>query len=266
MPWERRGPQEASQLVKTFHADLWLSQHPASGLCQPVRHPSPRERTESERSVLLRDPCPQLPTMILKEAGRYVGGHELPASVHSQELSRISERHLGYRYADDRIFINGGCGPGRCWEPSPMSSLPTTSRRHRPASRRHLSRPAGYCSAVSGCTATNWCTTGRSRRVDGSRTTRPSLEGDRHVPHLGGESRRTHRHLHPAATWTLMVQLGDFPRTTTDPLSAVAAKVTDTAEERFTRADLARGGRAPDIHEVFSRHGAEPLTHRELSG
>ena len=53
--------------------------------------------------------------------------------------------------------------------------------------------------------------------------------------------------------------------TADDPLSAATAAITGVAEERFSPADLAPWHTQADyLHDALGRHGAEPLTRRDL--
>jgi hypothetical protein len=71
----------------------------------------------------------------------------------------------------------------------------------------------------------------------------------------------------PQRMWTLIVRLGDLPLQTaaTDPLSRLETAVTGISEERLTAAKLGPWrAQAAALHRTASRFGAEPMTRRDL--
>ena len=70
----------------------------------------------------------------------------------------------------------------------------------------------------------------------------------------------------PQRMWVQVIRLGDCRGSTgIDPYTEVASTVLGVAEERVTTRDLAPWWSVADtLHEVMARHGAQPLTRRDL--
>jgi len=202
-----------------------------------------------------------------QRAGRSPGGapksNRRRDSRHRQNL-----RRLGYRYADDQIFIHGtGVFTGMVLDTSTDefatgTEIGDTAMRpvgiyrellglfdgkEVPCHERVCYRPITTEGWLAQLLANAWNPTGMYKIL--------SAKVAGHITHST-----------PQRMWTLIVRLGDCPPPTgTDPFAEISAGVLGVAEERLTVADLAPWWALADIlHDVTGRHGAEPLTRRDL--
>lgn len=70
----------------------------------------------------------------------------------------------------------------------------------------------------------------------------------------------------PRKFWSIIIRLGDLPRRPAkDPYQGVADRLGGVAEERLTKSDLASfREQAEQVHRVGALHGADPMTRQDL--
>lgn len=194
-----------------------------------------------------------------------------PAGVgrpRSAERSARDLRRLGYRYADDRVFVHGtGVFTGIVLDTS-TDEFATHSETADAALR-----PVGIYQtllALFDSKAVHCHELVRYRPV----TTQGWL--DQLLAHawhptelyrvLAGTVAAHIAQSTPQRMWALIVRVGDCPPPSrVDPYAPVSAYVTGVAEERLTAADLSPlAALAESIHEAAAGYGAEPLTRRDL--
>jgi hypothetical protein len=186
----------------------------------------------------------------------------------TKQQRRWELRRLGYRYADDQIFVHGtGVFTGMVIDTS-TDEFATAGETGDTAML-----PVGIYQALLGLFD------GAEVRCHELVRYRPiTTEGwldqllanawhpTRMYQVLAGKVADHILHSTPQRMWALIVRLGDCPPATgNDPYAEVAAAVLGVAEERLTADDLAHWTAfAENLHDVVAPHGAEPLTRRDL--
>ena len=182
--------------------------------------------------------------------------------------AQLDAHRLGYRYSDDRIFINGtGVYTGVV--------MATTTDEY--ATRRELTDqslgPVSIAAALLGLfegqpVECHELVRYRPVTTDGwipqllancwNPTPMFRVLAERLAQHTSGTT--------PQRMWTLIVRLGDLPvRGADDPYRSVANTILGVAEETLRRRDLQQWwDRADQLHDTLARFGAEPLTRRDL--
>ena len=186
----------------------------------------------------------------------------------SKQQRRWELRRLGYRYADDTIFVHGnGVFTGMVIDTS-TDEFATAGETGDTAML-----PVGIYQALLGLFD------GEEVRCHELVRYRPiTTEGwfgqllanawnpTRMYKILSGKVADHILHSTPQRMWALIVRLGDCPPPTgNDPYAEVSAAVLGVAEEHLTADDLAQWAAfAENLHDVVALHGAEPLTRRDL--
>ncbi len=181
---------------------------------------------------------------------------------------RWDMRRLGYRYADDSIFVHGtGVFTGVVIDTS-TDEFATAGETDDTAML-----PVGIYQSMLGLFDGNevLCHELVRYRPITTRGWFDQLLANAWQPTrmyrvLAGRVAEHILHSTPQRMWALIVRLGDCPPPTgLDPYAEAAAAVLGVAEERLTPGDLAHWtGFARNLHEVLAPHGAEPLTRRDL--
>ena len=216
--------------------------------------------------------------MLLLFAGLTFGAYKLSARKSSEESGgsrpgkvdrKVDDRRLGYRYADDWIFVQGD-------EVFTGVILDTTTDEYATPEEmsRTAMRPVGIyqdlLSLVGGrpveaqemiryraITSEGWLT----QLLEHCWNPTPMYKtlAGRLATHITGST--------PQRMWVLIVKLGEMPRGSAapNPYAAVSDAVLGVAQENLRGKDIARWrAKAHDIHELLAAHGAEPLTKRDL--
>jgi len=199
-------------------------------------------------------------------AGTHVTGKGTGAAGRHER--RRDARRLGYRYADDKVFVHGG---------GVFAGLVLNTSTDEFATPGEVAdiamRPVGMYRDLLGLfdggevhchelvryrpvTTSGWLT----QLLDHAWHPTPLYRvlAGKVADHVRGSS--------PQRVWALVVRLGDLPGPSgVDPYAGVAGSVLGVTEERITGGDLAPWWTLADtLHEVMARHGAEPLTRRDL--
>ena len=181
---------------------------------------------------------------------------------------RLDERRLGYRYADDTLFIQGG-GVFTGVVMGTSTDEYATGDETADIALRPVGLAQDLLKIFDGKNVQ--CQEQVRYRTITSEGWLRQLLGNAWNPtemyktlsamvaeHIKGAT--------PQRMWVLLVRLGDLPRTDAhDPMAPVLAEVLGVAEERLTRKDLAPWRtRATQVHQIAARHGAEPMSRRDL--
>lgn len=196
------------------------------------------------------------------------GGDLRTPRVATRRQRSTDSRRLGYRYADDKIFIHGdGVYTGVVLgtdtdEFATADEIDDYAMRPVRIYRSLLDAFDGeqvqchelvrYRSVIT----TGWC----QQLLDNAwhPTELYRVLAGRVAGHIANST--------PQRMWSLIVRLGDAPvGRTGDPYAGAAAAVTGVFEEHLTGDDLTGWwARADHLHDTLSRHGADPLTRRDL--
>ncbi len=182
---------------------------------------------------------------------------------------RKESRRLGYRWADDYIFVHGSgvyCGVELATKPGEYASreeIDSIAMGQVGLLKSLLGLFDGkkvHCQELvryRAITTEGWL---RQLIANAWNPTRKyKVLAAAQGRHIAGSA--------PQRMWTLIVRLGDLPlqSASTDPLSRVESAVTGVAEERLTAAKLAPWrAQAATVHRTAARFGAEPMTRRDL--
>ena len=200
-------------------------------------------------------------------AGTVIAGRA-HGSAGRPERRQREARRLGYRYADDKIFIHGeGVFAG-------LVMTTSTDEFATPGEIADIAMlPVGMSRDLLGLFDGEGVLCHELVRYRPITTTGwlAQLLGQAWHPTvmyrvLAGKVAEHISNSSPQRMWALVVRLGDFPGPTgADPYAEVSAAVLGVAEERITTKDLTHWwARADNLHDVMARHGAEPLTRRDL--
>lgn len=202
-------------------------------------------------------------------AYRYMATKGQGTTRQSKADRAVDERRLGYRYADDWIFIQGeSVYTGVILDTTTDEyALPDEIAQSamRPVGiyydllKFFGGRPVHAQEMVRyrAITSEGWLT----QLLDHcwNPTTMYKTLAARLADHITGST--------PQRIWVLIVRLGDLPRKerVPDPYAAAAGAVLGVAEESLTANDIAPWrSRANDLHGLLAAHGAEPLRRRDL--
>ncbi|HEY5880985.1 MAG TPA: hypothetical protein VIU11_18880, partial [Nakamurella sp.] len=182
--------------------------------------------------------------------------------------TRRDLRRLGYRYADDNLFVHGtGVFAGILMDTS------TDEFATKNETSDSAMGPVGIYQSLLGLfdgkpvhchelvryrpiTTQGWL----DQLLDNAWNPTPMYQilAEKVADHI--------RHSTPQRMWALIVRLGDCPSPTgVDPYAEISSAITGVAEERLTPADLAHWTvLAQSLHETVGAYGGEPLTRRDL--
>lgn len=182
---------------------------------------------------------------------------------------RKDARRLGYRWADDYIFVHGSgvyCGIELATKPGEYATreeIDDIAMGQVGLLKSVLSMFDGknvHCQELVRYREVT--TEGWLRQLVGNAwnpTRKYQVLAAAQGRHLAGSA--------PQRMWMLIVRLGDLPLQTasTDPLSKLESAVTGVTEERLTAGKLAPWrAQASEVHRTAKRFGAEPMTQRDL--
>ena len=196
------------------------------------------------------------------------GGQDTSAPRPAKNRSARDLRRLGYRYADDRVFVHGtGVFTGLVLSTSTdefATASETADAALRPVGIYQTLlalfdgkpvhchelvryRPVTTQGWLGQLLANAWNPTELYRALAG-----------KVADHIARST--------PHRMWAMVIRLGDCPPPTgADPLAEVGSFVTGVAEERLTAVDLAALSTvAENIHESVAGYGVEPLTRQDL--
>ena len=186
----------------------------------------------------------------------------------NKQQRRWDLRRLGYRYADDTIFVHGnGVFTGMVIDTS-TDEFATAAETGDTAMV-----PVGIYQALIGLfdqeeVRCQELVRYRPITTDGwfDQLLANAWHPTRMYKILAGKVGQHILHSTPQRMWALIVRLGDCPPATgTDPYAEVSAVVLGVADERLTAEDLAPWSAfAQNLHDVVAPHGAEPLSRRDL--
>ena len=192
----------------------------------------------------------------------------LKAAKSGKQQERIDQRRLGYRYADDKLFVQGGgvfAGITMATSTDEYATGDETADiAMRPVGLNHdllrfFEGDNVQCQELvryRAITSEAWLRQLLAHAWNPTQMYRTLAA--KVAEHVKGAT--------PQRMWVLIVRLGDLPRRdVADPLSSLAADVLGVAEERLTRKDLAPWrARATQFHAIAARHGAELMTRQDL--
>ena len=177
-------------------------------------------------------------------------------------------RRLGYRYADDTVFVHGtGVFTGVVIDTS-TDEFATAGETGDTAML-----PVGIYQALLGLfdgeeVRCHELVRYRPITTDGwlDQLLSNAWHPTRMYTILAGKVADHILHSTPQRMWALIIRLGDCPPPTgIDPYAEVSAAVLGVAEDKLTETDLASWRAfAENLHDVLAPHGAEPLTRRDL--
>lgn len=192
----------------------------------------------------------------------------LTAATSGKQQQRIDERRLGYRYADDKLFVQGGgvfAGIAMATATDEYATSDETADiAMRPVGLNHdllrfFDGENVQCQELV-----------RYRTITSEAWLRQLLSHAWNPTPLyrtlAGKVAEHVKDATPQRMWILIVRLGDLPRrAAADPLAPLTTEILGVAEERLTRKDLAPWrAKATQFQQIAARHGAEPLTRQDL--
>lgn len=182
---------------------------------------------------------------------------------------RKVNRRLGYRWADDYVFVHGTgvyCGIELATKPGEYATreeIDDIAMGQVSLLKSVLGMFDGrnvHCQELVRYRAVT--TEGWFRQLISNAwnpTAKYRVLAAKQGQHISGSA--------PQRMWTLIIRLGDLPvqSASTDPLSLVETQVTGVAEERLTAAKLGPWRtQAAAVHRAAAPFGAEPMTRRDL--
>ena len=184
------------------------------------------------------------------------------------QRTQQQRRRLGYRYADDRIFIQGGgvfCGVildtsstefATSGEMSDIAMMPVGLEQDLLKLFDGQPVPCQELVRYRSLTTEGWRRQLIANAWNPTEMYRVLVE--KVADHIKGST--------PQRMWTLIVRLGDLPQqAAVDPQARVATEILGVAEEKFSRKTLAPWwSRADAVHHLAAARGADPLTRRDL--
>lgn len=181
---------------------------------------------------------------------------------------RRDERRMGYRYADDRLFVQGN-GVFTTLILATAGDDLTTDDEAGEIALRPVGLYSDLVKIFDGKTV-QCMESVRYRTATAQEWLRQLLANAWDPTDLyKALAAKVARHIEgstPQRFWTLQVRLGDLPTAEeTNPYAAISGELTGVAEENITPKLLAPWWeKADQVHRVAALHGAEPISRRDL--